>query len=77
MAEVESRYGVEQDQVTTFDTVLTVPAGKRADYTIVRKQVWESGLADVPNGNDTISVAYRVLKQEDYEVSAPEMQSCP
>ena len=77
VAEVESRYGVEQDQVTTFDTVLTVPAGKRADYTIVRKQVWESGLADVPNGNDTISVAYRVLKQEDYEVSAPEMQSCP
>jgi hypothetical protein len=77
VAQVESRTGVEQNQVTTFDTTLTVAPGKKANYTIVRNQIWESGIADVPNGNNTISVAYRVLKREDYQVSAPDIQSCP
>lgn len=77
VAEVERRYGIEQGQITTFDTLLTVPAGQFAEYIIIRKQVWETGMAEFPSGSTLVSVPYRVLKDEIYEVSAPEQKTCP
>ena len=77
MAEVESRYGVEDGQVTTFETTMTVPAGQMVEYSIVRRQVWESGTARVDNNGTTIEMDYRVMKYEVYDVSAPEQKSCP
>lgn len=77
VAEVEHKYGINDKEITTYSTTLTVPAGKNIEYTVLRKQVWESGTAVSENNGVEISAAYRILKNEIFEVANSEQKSCP
>lgn len=77
VAEIERHYGISDKQITTYSTTLTVPAGQNIQYTVVRKQTWESGMAVVISGGVEISAPYRILKSETFEVSDSEQKTCP
>lgn len=77
VAEIERHYGISDKQITTYSTVLTIPAGQNIQYTVVRKQIWESGMAVVVSGGVEISAPYRILKSETFEVSDSEQKACP
>lgn len=74
--EIEKHYGVSDKQITAYSTTLAVPAGQNIEYTVVRKQTWESGIAVVNNGVD-ISAPYRILKSETFEVVHSQSKTCP
>lgn len=73
--EVEKHYGISDKEITTYSTTLTVPAGQNVEYTVIRKQTWESGVAIVNDGVE-ISAPYRILKSETYEVTNSQQKSC-
>lgn len=77
VAEVERHYGISDKEVTTYATTLTVPAGQNIQYTVIRKQTWETGLAVVTSSGVEISAPYRILKNETFEVANSEQKSCP
>lgn len=77
VAEIERHYGISDKQITTYSTTLTVPAGQNIQYTAIRKQTWESGIATVVSSDVEISAPYRILKNETYEVSDSEQKACP
>lgn len=77
VAEVERKYGATDKEITSYSTTLIVPAGKNIEYTVLRKQVWESGVAIMENTGIEISAAYRILKNEVFEVANSEQKSCP
>jgi hypothetical protein len=77
VAEIERHYGISDKQITTYSTTLTVPAGQNIQYTVIRKQTWESGMAIVVSGGVEVSAPYRILKSETFEVSNSEKKSCP
>ena len=76
-AEIERHYGISDKEVTTYSTTLTVPAGQNIQYTVVRRQTWETGVAVVTSNGVEISAPYRILKSETFEVSNSEQKSCP
>lgn len=69
VAEVEKKYGTNDKEITTYSTTLIVPSGKNIEYTVLRKQIWENGVAIIENGGIEISAAYRILKNEIFEVA--------
>jgi hypothetical protein len=77
VAEIERHYGISDKQITTYATTLAVPAGQNIQYTVIRKQTWESGMAVVVSGGVEVSAPYRVLKSETFEVANSEKRSCP
>lgn len=77
VAEVGHKYGTTDKEITTYSTTLTVPAGKNIEYTVLRKQIWESGVAIMNNNGIEISAAYRILKNETFEVANSEQKTCP
>lgn len=76
-AEIEKHYGISDKQITTYSTTLTVPAGQNIQYTVIRKQIWESGTAIVVSSGVEVSAPYRILKSEIFEVSDSEQKTCP
>lgn len=76
LLEIEHHYGISDKQITTYSTTLTVPAGQYVEYTIVRKQTWESGVA-VVSGEVEISAPYRIQKNEILEVVSSQQKPCP
>lgn len=74
--EVEKHYGISDKQITTYSTTLTVPAGQNVEYTVIRQQTWESGVAIVNDGVE-VSAPYRILKSETFEVVDSQQKSCP
>jgi len=77
VAEIERRYGISDKQITTYSTMLTVPAGQNIQYTVIRKQTWESGRAIVVSNGVEISAPYTILKSETFEVENSEQKPCP
>lgn len=77
VAEVGKKYGTSDKEITSYSTTLIVPAGKNIEYTVLRKQVWENGVAIIANDGIEISGAYRILKNEVFEVANSEQKSCP
>lgn len=77
IAEVEKRYGTSDKETTTYSTTLIVPAGQNIQYTVIRKQTWESGIVIVNSNGAETSAAYRILKNETFEVANSEQKSCP
>jgi len=76
VAEIERHYGISDREITTYTTTLTVPAGQNIQYTVVRKQIWETGVAAVTSNGVQISAPYRILKSETFEVANSEQKSC-
>lgn len=74
--EVEKHYGISDKQITTYSTTLTVPAGQNVEYTVIRQQTWENGVAIVNDGIE-VSAPYRILKSETFEVVNSQQKSCP
>jgi hypothetical protein len=77
VAEIERHYGISDKEIATYATTLAVPAGQNIQYTVIRKQTWESGMAVVVSGGVEVSAPYRVLKSETFEVAKSEKKSCP
>jgi len=77
VAEIEHRYGISDKQITTYSTTLTIPAGQNIQYTLIRKQTWESGTAVVVSNGVEISAPYKILKSETFEVANSEQKTCP
>jgi len=77
VAEIEKRYGISDKQITSFSTTLTVPAGQNIQYTLVRKETWESGSVSVIDNNIEISAPYRILLNEIIEIANSENKPCP
>lgn len=77
VAEIERHYGISDKQITTYSTTLTIPAGQFIQYTIIRKQQWETGVAVVTVGGIEISAPYKILKYETFEVISSEQKTCP
>lgn len=76
-AEIERHYGITDQQITTYATTLIVPAGQNIQYTIVRKQIWESGVVVLVSEGVEIYAPYRILKGEAFEVKNSEQKDCP
>ena len=74
--EIEKHYGITKNQITTYSTTLNVPPGQNIEYTILRKQTWESGVAVVNNGVE-ITAPYLILKNEYFEVANSLQKACP
>jgi hypothetical protein len=77
VAGIERHYGISDKQITTYATTLSVPAGQNIQYTVVRKQTWESGTAVGVNNAIEISAPYNILKNEIFEVANSEQKACP
>ncbi len=76
--EIERHYGISDKEVTTYSTTLTVPAGQNIQYTVIRNQTWETGVAVVTSNDGVqISAPYRILKSETFEIANSENKSCP
>jgi len=77
VAEIEQYYGISDKEITTYSSTLTAPAGQNIQYTVIRKQTWETGVAVVTSSGVEISAPYRILKSETFEVANSEQRSCP
>jgi len=77
VAEIEKHYGTSDKETITYSTILTVPAGQKIQYTLVREQTWESGIIIVDSDGKKTSAAYRILKNETFEVANSEQKPCP
>ncbi len=77
VAEIEKHYGISDKQITTYATTLTVPAKQNIEYTLERKETWESGFVSIVDNNVEISAPYRILVNEIIEVSNSENKPCP
>ena len=76
--EFTAKYGFENGQVDTRSVEYNMAAapGTNVVYIVTWSEVWESGAANVLNGNDTIVVPFRVKTNLIYDI-ASEPRTCP
>ncbi|GAB1472078.1 hypothetical protein MASR2M66_29560 [Chloroflexota bacterium] len=76
--EFTAKYGFENGQVDTRAVEYNMAAapGTNVMYIVTWSEVWESGAANVLNGNDTIVVPFRVKTNLIYDI-ASEPRTCP
>lgn len=76
--EFTAKYGFENGQVDTRTVEYNMAAapGTNVIYIVTWSEVWESGAANVINGNDTIVVPFRVKTNLIYDI-ASEPRNCP
>lgn len=76
--EFTAKYGFENGQVDTRTVEYNMAAapGTNVVYIVTWSEVWESGAANVTNGNDTIVVPFRVKTNLIYDI-ASEPRTCP
>ncbi|GAB1472076.1 hypothetical protein MASR2M66_29540 [Chloroflexota bacterium] len=76
--EFTAKYGFENGQVDTRTVEYNMAAapGTNVVYIVTWSEVWETGTANVINGNDTIVVPFRVKTNLIYDI-ASEPRTCP
>ena len=75
--ELQAKYGFEQGQIDsrTVSYRMEAEPGRNLVYAITWKEVWESGIADMVVGKDTINIPFRIKTNLIYEVNSTQL-SC-
>ena len=75
---LQAKYGFEDNQVDTISIEYTTAAdaGTSVAYIVTLREVWESGVAKVSQGDIILSVPFRVKTHMIYEITS-QPRTCP
>jgi hypothetical protein len=70
--ELQKRYGFEQGEINSQSIEYVIAAEPETNqvYTIIWKEIWETGVAEVLSGNDVIAAPFRVKTGLVYEIES-------
>ncbi|HLO28291.1 MAG TPA: hypothetical protein VK249_04100 [Anaerolineales bacterium] len=76
VADIEKEYNVKNQEIKTVAVTLVVPPGENVEFSVVKRQTWVSGIAQLNANGINIAEPYQVLKNEEL-VYQEQKLSCP